>query len=154
MKKIATALILLSTLSLPALAEVSVTAPWARATVPAQKSSGAFMRVQSASKARLVGVTSPAAAQVELHQMEMKDNMMKMAQVDGIDLPAGQSVNLASGSYHIMLIGLKQQLKPGESIELNLQVEHPGKKRETVTVRVPVKPINYAAPDSAMPPAH
>ena len=154
MKKIATALILLSTLSLPALAEVSVTAPWVRATVPAQKSSGAFMRVQSSTKARLVGVSSPAAAQVELHQMEMKDNMMKMGPVDGIDLPAGQGVNLASGGYHIMLMGLKQQLKAGDTVELSLQVEHPNKKREVVTVKVPVKPINFSAPEGAMPAAH
>jgi copper(I)-binding protein len=110
--------------------------------------------VESSTSARLVGVSSPVAAQVELHQMEMKDGMMKMQQVDGIDLPAGKGVNLASGSYHIMLVGLKQQLKAGEAISLTLQVEHPGKKRETITVKVPVKPINFAAPDAGMPAHH
>ncbi|UUZ55123.1 copper chaperone PCu(A)C [Massilia sp. H-1] len=106
------------------------------------------MRVESSTQARLVGVSSPVAAQVELHQMDMKGGMMKMQQVDGIDLPPGKGVNLASGSYHIMLVGLKQQLKAGDTIMLTLQVEHPGKKREAITVKVPVKPINFAVPGS------
>ena len=50
--------------------------------------------------------------------MEMDGDMMKMQQVDGIDLPAGKGVNLASGGYHIMLIGLKRQLKAGEVVPL------------------------------------
>lgn len=154
MKKHLSALIVLSTLCAGALAAVNVTAPWVRATVPAQKSSGAFMRLESSTPARLIGVSSPVAAQVELHQMEMKDSMMKMQQVDGIDLPAGKGVNLASGSYHIMLVGLKQQLKAGEAINLTLQIEHPGKQRETITVKVPVKPLNFASPDMAAPAAH
>lgn len=154
MKKPLSALIVLCSLCAPAMAGVSVTAPWVRATVPAQKSSGAFMRVQSSTKARLVGVSSPVAAQVELHQMDMKDGMMKMQQVDGIDLPAGKGVNLASGGYHVMLVGLKQQLKAGEAIDLTLQIEHAGKKRESITIKVPVKPINFSAPDAGMPAHH
>ena len=148
------ALVLLSALCAPAVAGVSVTAPWVRATVPAQKSSGAFMRVESSTNARLVGVSSPVAAQVELHQMDMKDGMMKMQQVDAIELPAGKGVNLASGGYHVMLVGLKQQLKAGESVALTLQVEHADKKRESITVKVPVKPINFAAPEAGMPAHH
>jgi len=154
MKKLLSVLIVLCSLCASAMAGVSVTAPWVRATVPAQKSSGAFMRVQSSTDARLVGVSSPVAAQVELHQMDMKDGMMKMQQVDGIDLPAGKGVNLASGGYHVMLVGLKQQLKAGEAIDLTLQIEHPGKKRESITIKVPVKPINFSAPDAGMPAQH
>jgi copper(I)-binding protein len=154
MKKLLSALIVLCSLCAPAMAGVSVTAPWVRATVPAQKSSGAFMRVQSSTNARLVGVSSPVATQVELHQMDMKDGMMKMQQVDGIDLPAGKGVNLASGGYHVMLVGLKQQLKAGEAIDLTLQIEHAGKKRESITIKVPVKPINFSAPDAGMPAHH
>ncbi|UUZ49576.1 copper chaperone PCu(A)C [Massilia sp. B-10] len=98
------------------------------------------MRVESSTQARLVGVSSPVAAQVELHQMDMKGGMMKMQQVDGIDLPPGKGVNLASGSYHIMLVGLKQQLKAGDTIMLTLQVEHPGKKRKRSPSRCPSSP--------------
>ena len=80
------------------------------------------MHVQSATPARLVGVSSPVATMGELHKMEMTDSMMKMAQVDSIDLPAGKGVNLASGGYHIMLTGLKKQLKEGDAVTLTLAV--------------------------------
>jgi copper(I)-binding protein len=127
-------------------ADLSVTAPWVRATVPAQTSTGAFMRLQSASGTRLVAVSSPVAASVQLHQMAMQGEMMQMREVDGIDLPAGQGVNLASGSYHVMLIGLKRQLKAGETVDMTLQLQAKGKKRESVTVTLPVKPLGFVAP--------
>jgi periplasmic copper chaperone A len=147
-KKQLLALMACAALMAPAHAELRVTAPWVRATVPAQKSTGAYMRLQSAADARLVGVSSPVAATVELHQMDMKGEMMQMRQVDGIDLPAGKGVNLAGGSYHIMLVGLKRQLKPGEAIDLTLLVQGKGQRRESVTVKVPVKPLGFVGPES------
>ena len=144
MKKSLFSALALSLAALSAQAQVSVTAPWVRATVPAQKSTGAFMHVQSATPARLVGVSSNVAAMGELHKMEMKDSMMKMAQVDSIDLPAGKGVNLASGGYHIMLTGLKKQLKEGDAVTLTLEVVGKDNKREKVTVKVPVKPMTFA----------
>jgi copper(I)-binding protein len=129
-----------------ALAQVTVTEPWARATVPQQTASGAFMQVRSASAARLVAVNSTVAAAVELHTMEMTDHVMKMRQVDSIELPAGQVVNLASGGLHIMLMGLKRQLKEGDTVPLSLVIESKNGKRETVVVSAPVKPLTFAAP--------
>lgn len=135
-------------------AQVNVTAPWVRATVPAQQSTGAYMHLVAPAGGRLVGVKSPIAAQVELHQMEMSGEMMKMRQVDGIDLPAGKGVNLASGGYHIMLVGLKRQLKAGEAVEITLLVEGKDKKREDVTVKVPVKPLGFVSPTVPSAPMH
>jgi copper(I)-binding protein len=129
-----------------ALAQVTVTDPWTRATVPQQKSAGAFMRVQSAAPARLVAVKTPVAENAELHEMQMQGQVMKMHAVDGIVLPAGQAVDLASGGYHIMLFGLKRQLKAGESVPLTLVVEGAGNKRTEVNVAVPVKPMAYQPP--------
>lgn len=132
-----------------AAAQVSVTAPWVRATVPAQTATGAYMHLLSVKGARLVGVRTPAAARAELHKMDMQDDMMKMRQVDGIDLPAGKAVNLASGTYHIMLVGLKRRLKEGETLELTLDVLHANKQRETMTLKVPVKPMTFVSPAPA-----
>ena len=140
------AMIACATLMASARADVGVTAPWVRATVPAQKSTGAYMHLQSAAGSRLVGVSSPVAATVELHQMDMKGGMMQMRQVDGIDLPAGKGVNLATGSFHIMLVGLKHQLKQGEAIDITLLVQGKDHKRESVTVKVPVKPLGFVSP--------
>ncbi len=143
MKRNLIATLALSLLATAAQAQVSVTAPWVRATVPAQRSTGAFMHLLSSTPAKLVGVSSPVAANVELHKMEMKGDVMKMGPVDAIDLPAGKGVNLASGGYHIMLTGLTQQLKAGQVVVLTLQVQGKDSKRQNVTVKVPVKPMNF-----------
>jgi copper(I)-binding protein len=129
-----------------ALAQVTVKDPWIRATVPAAKSTGAFMQLQSAQDARLVEVRSSVAGIVEIHEMKMDGQMMKMHAVDGVDLPAGKPVALASGGYHVMLMDLKRQLKDGEQVPVTLVIQRKGKKPETVEVQVPVKPLNYSAP--------
>jgi len=132
-----------SLLSAQALAQVTVSDPWIRATVPAQKATGAFMQLSSAKAARLVEAKTPVAGRVEIHQMEMQGQTMRMHAVDGIDLPAGQPVNLASGGYHIMLLDLKRQMKDGEQVPLTLTVAGADGKRESVTVQVPVRPLAY-----------
>lgn len=131
-----------------ALAQVSVTDPWVRATVPNQKASGAFMRVQSVRAARLVGVSTPVAGRAELHEMAMENNTMRMRQVDAIDLPAGKAVNLASGAYHVMLFDLKRQLKEGERVPVTLVVQDGAKKNSSVTVEAQVKALTYVAPQA------
>jgi copper(I)-binding protein len=132
--------------STAALAQVTVTDAWTRATVAQQKTAGVFMNVKSGSPARLVAVRTPVAASAELHQMQMQGQTMSMHQVDGVNLPAGQEVRLGPGGYHVMLFGLKQQLKEGDSVALTLVVENGANKREEVKVAVPVKPIAYQPP--------
>jgi len=122
---------------------VQANGAWIRATVPAQKATGAFMQLKAGKAARLVAASSPAAGRVEIHQMEMQGQTMRMHAVDGIDLPAGQTVNLASGGYHIMLLDLKRQLKDGEQVPLTLTVQAADGKREAVELTVPVKPLAY-----------
>ena len=126
-------------------AQVTVADPWIRATVPAQKTAGAFMQLRSPKATRLVEVQSPVAGRAEIHQMDMQGQTMRMQKVDGIDLPAGQPVNLSSGGYHVMLFDLKQQLKEGEQVPLTLVFTGADRKRESVTVQVPVKPLTYTA---------
>ena len=75
--------------------------------------------------------------------MEMRGQTMAMHQVQSIALPAGQTVKLGPGGYHVMLFGLKQQLKEGETVPMTLVVEDAGKKREEVKVEVAVKSIAY-----------
>ena len=131
-----------------ALAQVTVKDAWIRATVPAAQAGGAFMQLQSAQDARLVGVRSPVAGTVEIHQMEMAGQTMRMHAIAGLDLPAGKPVDLASGGYHVMLLDLKHQLKEGETVPLTLLIQKKNKQTVTLTVDVPVKPLTYAAPAS------
>jgi copper(I)-binding protein len=144
MKHLVTAAVL-ALASISVHAQVVVKDAWARATVPAAKASGAFMQIESKTDARLVGVSSPVAT-AELHQMSMQNNRMAMAHVDAIDLPAGKTVSLAPGGYHVMLMGLKRQLKEGETVPVTLVVEQKGGKRDSVEVQVAVRPLTYAPP--------
>lgn len=79
-------------------ATLKVEDAWVRATVPDQHATGVFMRLTSATPARLVGVESSAAKHVEVHEMAMQDNVMKMRQVPAIELPAGKPVELKPGA--------------------------------------------------------
>ncbi len=108
-------------------ADITVKHAWARATVPGQPVSGAFLEITAGKAAVLTGASSPAAAMVEVHEMKMEGGVMKMRQLDKLPLPAGQTVALKPGSYHLMLMQLKAPLKVGEQLPLVLHVEQDGK---------------------------
>lgn len=114
---------------------VKVDDPWVRATVAPQKATGAFMQLTAAKPAKVVAVSSPVAAVVEIHEMKMDDGVMKMRAVDALALPAGQAVALKPGSYHVMLMGLKAPISAGETVPLTLTVEGQDKQRSTVEVK-------------------
>ncbi len=123
---------------------VEVKDAWVRGTVPSQKVTGAFMEITGKTAARLISAESPAAATVEIHNMTMQNGVMKMFPVEGIDIPAGKTVKLASGGYHVMMMGLKQQMKAGERVPLKLTFELVDKKRESVELSVEVRDITGA----------
>jgi copper(I)-binding protein len=141
MKKIA--LLALFVLSYPAVAQVLVAEPWVRATVPAQKVTGAFMQLTAPQATRLVEARSPVAGVVEIHEMSMDKNVMKMrALPEGIALPAQQLVELKPGGYHVMLMDLKQQVKEGDSVPLTLVFEGADKQRSSVEIKAPARALN------------
>lgn len=127
-------------------ADLDVANPWVRGTVAAQKATGAFMQLTSKNGVTLVGVASPAANVVELHEMVMTDNVMKMRAVPRLDVPAGQAVELKPGSYHVMLIDLKKPLTKGEIVPITLKVEGKDKKVESVEVKAEVRELTAPAP--------
>ena len=114
MKKLLhTAAVFAALLSAPAWAQtaaVKVEGAWARASVQGQKATGAFMRLTAKDGARLVRAESPAAGLAEVHEMKMEGDIMKMRAVPTLDLPAGKTVELKPGGYHIMLLDLKAPL--------------------------------------------
>ena len=119
----------------PALsATISVTDAWARVTMPGQPVSGAYMNIQSDADARLISASSPLIPQVEVHEMKMDGDMMRMREVKSIDLPKGKTVSLQPGGYHIMLMNLKKPITAGEIIPLALVIESGG-KQQTVEVK-------------------
>jgi copper(I)-binding protein len=127
-------------------ADVSVTGAWVRGTVPGQTTTGAFMQLRSPVDTALVAVTSPAAKIVEVHEMKMDGGMMKMRAVDRIAMPAGKTIDLNPGGYHVMLVGLVAPLKDGDSVPLRLTFEDKAGAKQTVDVKAVVKPLTTAAP--------
>ena len=121
--------------SFAAQAQVKVDDPWVRATVAPQKATGAFMQLTAPKPMKVVSVSSPVAAMVEIHEMKMDDGVMKMRAVEALPLPAGQAVALKPGSYHVMLMGLKRPIKAGEIVPLTLTVEGEDKQRDTVEIK-------------------
>lgn len=120
---------------------IAIGQPWARPTPGGASVGVAYMTLTAQGAAdRLIGIATPAAERAELHETIDDNGVMKMRAVDGLALPAGHPVALRPGGYHIMLMGLKQALKTGESFPLTLTFQHAG----AVTVTVPVATIGGA----------
>jgi copper(I)-binding protein len=113
---------------------VDIKDAWARATPGGAQTAAAYVTLVSPAGDRLTGASTPAAQKAELHSMTMDGDVMKMRQVDGIDLPAGKPVSLKPGGYHIMLTGLAKPLVEGQSFPLTLTFAKAGSRELSVPV--------------------
>ncbi|MFJ4192813.1 copper chaperone PCu(A)C [Pseudomonas sp. NPDC089534] len=142
LKRAAFALSLLG-LAFQASAQTKVDDAWVRATVASQSATGAFMTVTADSDSKLVSVASPVAKDVQIHEMSMKDDVMKMGPVSSVDLPAGKAVTFDPNGYHVMLMGLTGQVKEGDSVPLTLTVENAKGEKEKVEVKAAVRSLTH-----------
>jgi copper(I)-binding protein len=117
------------------LGAIEIGHPYARSTVAGQPGGGFLTLRNGGSDDRLLSASADVAASVELHEMKMEGDVMKMRQLDAIALPAGKKVELKPGGLHIMLMGLKAPLKQGDKFPLKLKFEKAGE----VTVQVHVE---------------
>lgn len=104
---------------------------WVRATPPNAKVAGGFVEIRNAGKTadRLVSASSDVAERVEIHEMKMAGDVMQMRQLtEGLAIPAGQSVQLKPGSYHLMLISPKNAIAEGQKVTLTLVFEKAGRR--------------------------
>lgn len=108
---------------------------YTRATVPGQQVAGGFMKIENKGTAdQLISASSPVSGEVQLHEMAMDGNVMKMRQVKDIPVPAGGYVELKPGGLHLMFMGIKAPLAAGESIPVKLKFAKAGE----VEVKFPV----------------
>ena len=108
---------------------ISIENGWSRATAAAQTVGGGFMTIVNAGKAddRLVSVTSPVAAEVQIHDMTMEEGVMRMRQLtEGLEIPANSKVELKPRSLHLMFMQLKAPLETGATFPVQLQFEKAG----------------------------
>lgn len=131
----------LMTAAVPALAQsssIQVDQPWARATPGGATTGAAYMTISNKSGVadRLTGASSDVATTLQIHEMKVVNGIMRMREVPGgLRIPANGSVVLKPGSYHVMLIGLKNPLKAGDSFPLTLNFEKAGNVAVTVAVQ-------------------
>ena len=108
---------------------------YTRATVPGQQVAGGFMKIENKGAAdQLISASSPAAGEVQLHEMAMDGNVMKMRQVKDIVLPAGGTVELKPGGLHLMFMNIKAPLAAGQTVPVKLKFAKAGE----VEVKMPV----------------
>jgi copper(I)-binding protein len=118
---------------------VDVQDAWARASVPGQKATGAFMKITASADTRLVSISTPVAAVAEVHEMKVDGGVMTMRAVTGgLALPAGKPVELKPGSYHLMLMDLKQPLQKDTAIPITLVFKDAAGKETRTELKVPV----------------
>ena len=130
---------------------VRITHAWARASVPGQKATGAFMTLTANAPLQLVGVASPAAGVAEVHEMARDGDVMRMRAVPALALPADKAVELKPGGYHLMLMDLKAPLAAGSTVPLTLLL----RDAQGAELRQPLQvPVRAAAPAAGAPPAH
>ena len=112
---------------------ITIDHPWARATPGAVKNSAAFMLFDNKGAAdKLVSVTGTVAKEIQIHSMVTEAGVMKMREINGLDIPANGKAELTPGGYHIMLIGIADGLKEGTKFPLTLKFEKAGE----ITVQV------------------
>ena len=152
--KISVALALAALWTGQALAQnVQVKDPWARATVQGQKASGAFMTLTAKADTTLLGASSSVAGVAEVHEMKMDGDVMKMRAVPALDLPAGKTVQLKPGSYHLMLMDLKRPLLKDSTVPVTLRFKNADGVDSQLELLVPVA-TTAPGPKTDMPHDH
>lgn len=133
---------MLGLLALPAQADdvmagaLKISAAWARATPKSASVGGGYLTVTNTGTTpdNLIGGATAIASRFEVHEMKMDNGIMKMRPVGSIEIKPGQSITLAPGGFHVMLVGLKQQLKEGEHFKATLEFAKAGKVDVDFTV--------------------
>ena len=111
------------------LGQLEIGHPWTRATAPTAPTGGGFLTITNTGTTadRLIAVKSPAADRVEVHEMKMDGNVMRMRALDqGIEIPPGAAVELKPGGFHIMFMGLKAPFAKDTRVPVTLVLEKAG----------------------------
>lgn len=127
------------------LGDLELSGPFTRATLPGAKVGGGFLTILNKGETddRLVSATSPAAKDVQIHEMKMEGEVMQMRQLtDGVVIPAGSTVTLQPGGLHIMFMGINAPFAQGATVPVTLTFEKAG----TVTLDLAVEAVGADAP--------
>jgi hypothetical protein len=137
-KVLAPLLFAVATASLAHAAPVAVAGAWARPIVAGQDSTGAYMTLTAREPLTLLGADTPAAGIVEIHEMKMVGDVMKMRAAETLPLAAGRPLELKPGGFHFMLMDLKAPFQAGTRINMTLRFQDGKGKVSSLPVVVPI----------------
>jgi copper(I)-binding protein len=126
---------------------VKVANAWVRAPAPGQPTAAAYLDLTTDRNLALVGVGSPAAGRVEMHSTVVDSGIMRMRALPQIELPAGQTVKLAPGGTHLMLLELKRPMKGGDAVPLVLRLQPTGAGQSSITTVTVQAEVRAGAPE-------
>jgi copper(I)-binding protein len=127
---------------------IHISQPWSRATPKGAASAAGYMTITNngTTPDRVSCVSSEASAQCQIHSMTMEDGVMKMRPIEGgLEILPGQTITLAPGGFHMMLVDLKHPLEAGQTMKATLKFDHAG----TIDVGYPIAAIGAPAPGAA-----
>ena len=142
-RRFAAALFASAMLATPAFAQsykvgsLEIEQPWTRATAPTAPTAGGYLKIVNTGTTsdRLVAVRSTASARTEIHEMKMDGSVMRMRELEkGLEIPAGATVILQPGGYHVMFMQLKEPFKEGAKVPVTLVFEKAGSVDVVLTV--------------------
>ncbi len=129
-------------------ADIQVERATVRATAPGQQTAMLDMQIISKQAGHLISVSTPAAKSVELHRMSHESGMMMMREVDAINLPAGQVVDLGEAGFHVMLMDIKAPIKVGSSIPFVITIKLDNNRSVKVKAQAEVTPLVEIKPEA------
>ena len=135
MRTLVAALIMIAAVALGTIAAANgklgivVETPWARASILQSRPGAAYLTIRNTGDApdRLLSVSSPLAEHAAVHAMERTNGSLRMYALPGLDIAPGETVVLAPGGMHLMLVGLRRKLIEGEALPLILEFERAGR---------------------------
>lgn len=137
-------------MSCSAQAELKVTDAWIKSTAPGQPVAAAYMTLTATEDVKVIGSSSSVASSVEIHEMRMTGNIMRMRQLKELQLKAGKSEILAPGGYHLMLQDIKHQIKAGEVVPIVLIIQDKIGNQHKISLNVDAKDSVPTGADKGM----
>jgi periplasmic copper chaperone A len=135
------------------LGALEIETPWAPAVPKGSRVAAGYLTIKNTGSEpdRLVGVSSPIAGKIEIHQMSMDKGIMSMRPLpSGLEIKPGTTVEFKPSSLHLMIMGLKQPIEKGKPFKASLNFEKAG----PVDVEFMVEGIGASAPPAAAHDAH
>ena len=143
MKKLVLSLFLV--LAPLAKADIVISDAWVRPTAEGQSVTGAYLKITSDKPVKLIGASTKSASSVEVHEMTMDGDIMRMRQLSELSIPANTIVDLKPGGLHLMLMGVPKNIEVGSLVSMNLNFLLQDGKKKTLTIQVKAKNPNTDA---------